>query len=79
MSKLRTVLINEPVAFFGGLQGILLAVFVLARVFHWWVWSTDQQTAVMALWAAVTAFLTWVIRQAVTPNSRVASEWSPRP
>lgn len=60
---------SEPVAFFGSLQVVLLAVFTLAALFDWWTWSEDQQAGVLALWAAVTAFLTYLIRGSVTPTN----------
>lgn len=58
---------SEPVAFFGLVQTLWLAVLTLANVFGWWEWSDEQTAAVTAVWTAVTAIVTWAVRSQVTP------------
>lgn len=71
MSQIKKLLHNEPVAFFGALQTLWLAVLALAAAFSWWTWSDPQQAAVSGVWAAVTALLTFLIRGRVTPSDPV--------
>lgn len=58
---------REPVAFFGLLQAVLLALVTVLIVFE--VWSpTDQQIAALtALYVAVTAVATFFLRGRVSP------------
>lgn len=58
-----------PVAFFGVLQGLWLAVLTAAAAFDWWTWTQDQEVAVNGIWLAVTAFAFWVLTGKVTPVS----------
>lgn len=63
---------SEPVAFFGGLQALWLAVLTLANAFEWWSWSDAQTAAVTGVWTAVTVLVTWLIRGQVTPVSSLS-------
>lgn len=58
---------REPVAFFGGLQGVWLATLIAAGAFDWWYWTDDQKIAVNGIWLAVTGFVTFLVRGKVTP------------
>ena len=68
---------QEPVVFAGVLQGLLIAVNVLAGAFGWWEWTQEQLDAVLVVWGALTAIGTFLIRKAVVPAVNVEEEsWS---
>jgi len=62
-----SVLRREPVAFFGGLQGVLLAVISLLISFNAWNPSTDQVGQIGLVYVAITGFVTFLVRQSVSP------------
>lgn len=59
---------REPVVLSGALQGVLVAVFALAKLFEWWSWSDAQEAGVLALYLALVGLLTVVTRGKVTPD-----------
>lgn len=58
---------GEPVLYTAAIQGVLVAVFALAKLFEWWSWSSDQEAGVLALYLALVALLAVRTRSKVTP------------
>lgn len=58
---------REPVALSAAIQTLLVAVFVLAKLFGWWHWSDDQEAGVLAAYAALTVVLASITRGKVSP------------
>ncbi len=58
---------REPVAFFGGLQVVFMSLFGVLAAFNVWSPTDVQVGAVTAAYAALTGFITFLVRQSVTP------------
>ena len=58
---------TEPVAMFGMIQGVLLALVVVLTAFDLWSPTDDQIAALSALYVAVTAVATAILRGRVSP------------
>ncbi len=58
---------TEPVRVATAIQTVIIAVFVLAKVFNWWSWSDNQETAVLAAYGALVVLLGSITRGKVTP------------
>lgn len=58
---------TEPVAVFGAIQTALLAAVVALTAFNVWTPTQDQVSALTALYVAVTAAATMVLRGKVSP------------
>lgn len=56
-----------PVAIFGSLQTLLLAVLTLLSAFEVWTPSDTQRAAILGVWAALTALITTFVHKNVTP------------
>lgn len=59
---------REPVALATAIQGVLVAVFALAKLFEWWSWSDAQEAGVLALYLALVVLVGSVARSKVSPN-----------
>ncbi len=57
----------EPVRVATAIQTVIIAVFVLAKVFGWWTWTDDQETAVLAAYGALVVALGAFTRGRVSP------------
>lgn len=64
---MRNLIRTEPVLFFGGLQAVLMSVIGLLTAFNAWNPSDVQIGAVTAAYATLTAFITFLVRQSVSP------------
>ena len=56
-----------PVAVFGGLQTLLLAVLAVLSAFNVWTPTDVQRAALLGLWAAITALVSTFIHKNVSP------------
>ncbi len=65
---------QEPVVFAGAIQTLILAVGVLASAFGWWEWTQEQREAVLAVWAGVTAIVTFAVRKQTVPAANVVDD-----
>lgn len=59
---------REPVSLSTAVQGVLVAVFALAKLFEWWHWSDAQEAGVLTLYLALVLLLGVVTRSKVRPD-----------
>lgn len=69
---MRRLFEREPVALAGALQTLLIAIIQLGQSFDWFTLNDAQRSAITAVWVAVTAVVTILVRQNVTPTADTA-------